>query len=518
MLQRAPASPDFQALIFCGPGVSFNTFTSTPEDNPKALIPIANRPMIWYPLDWCHRANITNVLAPSSLSQNTGTAEILRLPEVQAIITGNFLVLPCDLLCDLAGESLLETWMIHAAGMIGSSAAPGGLGVWCPTGGEHAVKGEETNFLITAQLPRPTVPSSSDSLRPNLSQVVYSSTTDTFNDITESKKSFPIRRGLLRKHGKVRILTTARDAHIYLFPYWILDFINQNPKFDSVSEDVVGWWAKATWQDGLIPKLSFDHILNPSSQTRDALETDQPLTTNFNYDIDLTSLSTTNISNLLTPPSTPPSTTSPSSPIDDKPAKSKTRTTIPPFLSYLHPHLSTNSHQTIIRRIDTTPLLLSASLHLASLPPTSPSPFTTNPKVHPTTTIAARTTISPTDVLVGANTTINQFTNIKNSIVGANCVIGQGVKLTRCVIMDDVEIGEKCALTGCVVGWRSKLGKGCKLGEGCEVAPGYEIEDGVEGAGEVLGGFEGLDEDIEGEEPDDASDNMDGKEHDADDA
>ncbi|KAL8776539.1 MAG: hypothetical protein Q9213_008234, partial [Squamulea squamosa] len=290
MLQRTPISPDFQALIFCGPGVSYNTFTSTPEDFPKALIPIANRPMVWYPLDWCHRVNITritlitppsscraiedalsrnpcltslphpraDVLAPSSLSQNTGTAEILRLPEVQAIVTGNFLVLPCDLLCDLPGESLLETWMIHAAGIIGSSAAPGGLGVWYPTGGEQLVKGEETNFLITAQLPRPTVPSSSDSLRPNLLQVVYTSTTDTLNDVMESKKCFPIRRGLFRKHGKVCILTTARDAHIYLFPYWILDFINQNPKFDSVSEDVVGWWAKATWQDGLIPKLSFD--------------------------------------------------------------------------------------------------------------------------------------------------------------------------------------------------------------------------------------------------------------------
>lgn len=73
--------------------------------------------------------------------------------------------------------------------------------------------------------------------------------------------------------------------------------------------------------------------------------------------------------------------------------------------------------------------------------------------------------------------------------------------------MDDVEIGEKCQLTGCVVGWRSKVGKGCKLGEGSEVAPGYAVEEGVEGAGEVLGGFEGLDEDVgSGEEEEDQED------------
>lgn len=77
--------------------------------------------------------------------------------------------------------------------------------------------------------------------------------------------------------------------------------------------------------------------------------------------------------------------------------------------------------------------------------------------------------------------------------------------------MDDVEVGERCQLTGCVVGWRSKVGKGCKLGEGSEVAPGYVVEEGVEGAGELLGGFEGLDEDVgSGEEEEEEDQDMEG--------
>ncbi len=60
MPTRSPVSPDFQALILCGPGLSLNTFTSTPEDFPKALVPIANRPMVWYPLDWCYRMNVSS--------------------------------------------------------------------------------------------------------------------------------------------------------------------------------------------------------------------------------------------------------------------------------------------------------------------------------------------------------------------------------------------------------------------------------------------------------------------------
>lgn len=54
------APPGLQALILCGPGSSFPTFTANPDENPKALLPIANRPMVWYPIDFCYRAGITS--------------------------------------------------------------------------------------------------------------------------------------------------------------------------------------------------------------------------------------------------------------------------------------------------------------------------------------------------------------------------------------------------------------------------------------------------------------------------
>ncbi|KAK2802272.1 hypothetical protein FQN49_008898, partial [Arthroderma sp. PD_2] len=143
----------FQALILCGPGASLNTFTSIPEELPKALVPVANRPMVWYPMDWCYRLGITNItlitpptsqsvlktalsqnphltsiqfptptlLAPADLSLTTGTAELLRLPEVQACIKTDFIVLPCDLICDLPGQSLLEAWMMTQGSLDGTA-------------------------------------------------------------------------------------------------------------------------------------------------------------------------------------------------------------------------------------------------------------------------------------------------------------------------------------------------------------------------------------------------------------
>ena len=51
-------SVGIQALVLCGPGVSLNTFT-TNEEYPKALIPLANRPLIYYQLSWLKKSGIT---------------------------------------------------------------------------------------------------------------------------------------------------------------------------------------------------------------------------------------------------------------------------------------------------------------------------------------------------------------------------------------------------------------------------------------------------------------------------
>ena len=66
------ATPGLQALILCGPGSSFPTFTANPDENPKALLPIANRPMVWYPLEFCYRAGITS---ESQVAQGSHTPE-----------------------------------------------------------------------------------------------------------------------------------------------------------------------------------------------------------------------------------------------------------------------------------------------------------------------------------------------------------------------------------------------------------------------------------------------------------
>ncbi|MCJ1397296.1 hypothetical protein MMC11_000488 [Xylographa trunciseda] len=546
-------APGFQALILCGPGVSLNTFTSNPEEFPKALIPIANRPMIWYSLDWCYRMGITNIhlitppsstkaieaalsqnphltslpapsadiLAPEGLTQTSGTAAILRLQEVQAVISGDFLVLPCDIICELAGESLLEAWMIQQGGLGGASLGShnyrgprmgiggekggrrGGLGVWFETKGEENVKGEETDFVITAPLEAPIVPPPEGSLRSNISRLVYSTTTDTLRDITEEKKTFPIRHGLIRKHGRIRMLTTYRDAHIYLFPHWVLEMVRKNDTMDSISEDLVGWWAKAGWQDGLAVKLGLQQVFE-DVEDREG-EHGSHHSGLLEEEMDIGSLSTTWTSDLIPKPTKEQKSafasrvSTPVPPSVDLSTESP-KLVIPPILAYIHP--STPSAP-LIRRVDTAAILLSVSLRLAKLDSIEEagrpacSPFAHAHKIAYPGGVAQRSTITKADCLLAENVTVEEKSVIKESVIGANCHIKSGARLTRCVLMDGVVVGERCQLTGCILGKRAQVGRESVLKD-CEVQDGNVVADETDAKGEKFMVFEGLDEDVDG--------------------
>lgn len=408
-----------------------------------------------------------DLLAPKDLDYNTGTAEIFRLPEVREIITSDFIVLPCDLVCELGGDKLLQAWMVKGASLPNllddeeSSTHSGGLGVWYETKTATPIKGEETDFIATSPMPTQTAPIPKDSLLSHLSYLTCSLPTDSLKDLANEKGGFPIRHGLLRKHPKLRMLTTHRDAHIYILPKWVLDFIQSNERLETIGEDVMGWWAKAYWQTGLPEKLGMkaildgspasgpnsdthDHIASPAvSQERSQNSHDEPFPKRY----------------------------------DGLTVRSK-QSTIPPILAYIHP---SKEAAPLIRRVDTAQLLLAVSLQLAKLPSieeagsSSASPFAHARKVAYPDGVKPRTTITRQDCLIADNVMVDEKTSIKESVVGANCQIKEGAKLFQCLLMDGVVVGKGCKLTRCILGRRSDIGEGSTLTD-CEVQENLLIE------------------------------------------
>ncbi|KAF9695579.1 hypothetical protein EKO04_006323 [Ascochyta lentis] len=561
-------SPGFQALILCGPGASFSTFTSTPREIPKALLPIANRPMVWYPLEWCYRMGVTDItvvtppesldaieaamsqnphltslpaprpeiLAPKDLTHETGTGDLFRLPDVQTAIKGDFIVLPCDLVCELDGTALADAWMVEQAGFPGAVAGTqeigrktafgaggervgrrGGLGVWYQTKGEGSKKGEETDFIATTPLPAPIVPPPTGSIRRDMANLVYSVPTDTLNDITQEEKTFPIRHSLIRKHARVRMLTTHRDAHIYFFPYWVAEMIRKNEKFENISEEVLGWWAKAGWQDGLGDKLGLRDIFQGSDDA--SSEGSQVV----DEDIDVSRYSSTYAGAAATNGTSTPTIlasrvlASSSIPDSAKSLTSKPKLTVPPILAYVQPSAPTNP---LIRRVDTAHLLLTVSLRLAKLPENSASPFAFANKIAPSTahSIPKKCRVEAENSLLADNVDVAEKTNIKESVIGSNCKIGEGARLLRCLLMDGVEIGTNVQLTDCILGRRCKIEGGAARDndktvlKDCEVQDGQVVEWGTESKNEKFMRFSvGMGEDgdfVDDEGMDDAGDGL----------
>ncbi|KAG9187246.1 hypothetical protein G6011_05117 [Alternaria panax] len=565
-------APGFQALILCGPGASFSTFTSTPKEIPKALLPIANRPMVWYPLEWCYRMGVTDItvvtppesleaieaamsqnphlttlpspkpdiLAPKDLSHQTSTGDLFRLPELQSAIKGDFIVLPCDLVCELDGTALADAWMVEQGGFAGASGGldrnggkiafgaggeklgrRGGMGVWYQAKGEGSRKKEETDFIATTPLPTPIVPVPRDSLRRNISKLVYSVPTDTLNDITEENKTFPLRHSLIRKHARIRMLTTHRDAHIYIFPYWVMDMIKKNEKFESISEEVLGWWAKAGWQEGLGDKLGLRQILHGEDEESD--HGSQVV----EEEIDVSKFSTTysggNTDTEISAPTTLASrvTKSSSTPDSAKSLTSNSKLTVPPILAYVQPSGPT---EPLIRRVDDSHLLLTVSLRLAKLPSIEEvtkelaSPFAHQSKIVHKESIPRKCRVEAENSLLADNVIVEEKTNIKESVIGPNCKISEGARLLRCLLMDGVEVGPNVQLTDCILGRRCRMeGGDAKDGDktvlkDCEVQDGQVVEWGTEAKNEKFMRFD-VGEDVGSEGfGEDEMDTMEGEE------
>ncbi|KAF5862549.1 hypothetical protein ETB97_011546 [Aspergillus alliaceus] len=492
MVHATPVpSSGFQALILCGPGESLNTISSNPEENPKCLIPIALRPMVYYPLDWCKRAGITDitlitppsaltslkaalqqnpfltslpspsptVIAPKDLKMTTGTAELLRLPEVQACIQSNFLLLSCDLLCDIPGEHLLEAWLV-SQGELGSSAQ-GGLSVFYPAKGiKDEIKKEPTDFMTITSLEQDKVPAVS---RYELSKLVMSMPMDTLKEQIENDKSFLLRHTLVEKHASVKMLTSYRDAHLYILPKWVRSFAQHQERFESVSEDLIGYWAKAEWQRGLGEKLGMNEVLGGRNESQEEHgSNDGDL---LEDEIDLQGMITTH-----------------SQGSEARSAKSSLKgqssVEVPPILAYM-----TKPSKQLIRRVDSAALVLAMSLRLAKLESieevgrTAASPFSHASKIATPEGIAAKSIVTKGDCLLGSNVTVEE----------------RGARLTRCVIMDNAVIGPKCVLTGCIVGRYSQVGQDSVLKD-CEVQDGVVVEKDTDAKNEQFMSFEGLDE------------------------
>jgi Nucleoside-diphosphate-sugar pyrophosphorylase involved in lipopolysaccharide biosynthesis/translation initiation factor 2B, gamma/epsilon subunits (eIF-2Bgamma/eIF-2Bepsilon) len=286
---------------------------------------------------------------------------------------------------------------------------------------------------------------------------------DTVKRNLERDKGFLLRHSFAKRQAtQAKMLTGYRDAHLYIFPYWVKDLARRQERLVSISEDLIGLWAKSAWQRGLYKKLGMDTCLSQKKEKHG--------------EHDYRELST----------------------ITHQPPRNDI-SEVPPLQAYLH-----TGSTPLVSRVDTPALLLSTSLRLAKLESieeidhavTQP-PFAHDRKIASPEYVASDCFISKTDCLLGSNVIVERHSVIKESCIGPNSKICSGARITRCVILDNVVIGERCVLTGCVVGSGSYVGNDSVLRD-CEVQEGNVVTEQTEAKNEqFMPLFEDLEEDTD---------------------
>jgi len=217
---------EFQAIVLAGGKGS--RMTELTAGQPKCLLPIANVPMIWYPLQVLERSGfkeaivVVSELAKSDVSasleklglkikieivgiqgaEDLGTADSIRL--IHEKIYTDFLVISCDLITNIDILDILNLYRKHNASitalMLPVSKVPDDF----VTPGPKNKQKPETDLI---------------GIDNNTGRLVFLASASDFEE------TINISQRLLRKHTSFTIHSKLMDAHLYVINKWVLDFL-----------------------------------------------------------------------------------------------------------------------------------------------------------------------------------------------------------------------------------------------------------------------------------------------------
>ncbi|RCI01191.1 hypothetical protein CU097_015479 [Rhizopus azygosporus] len=426
---------EFQAVILAGYGSSNRLYPISEEDNlPKALLPVGNKPIISYTLEWLEKAGIYEAIVVANAQQklsaylrgytgnvhctvatvdeDIGTAEALRA--IKDKIDRDFIVIPCDLITELNPRDLLDAHRVNDPTFTALFYEPGST---------------ETPSKDDEPLPYVGIDATQNAL-------VYMAQRSEDED-------FSMRMSLLKKFPRVRIHTDLQDAHFYIFKRWVIDIVADKENVESISEDLIPLLVKCQHQRKLVKR---ENIEKYSSSYH-------------NLFANALSLSTTQ-----------------SIGINDSFSKDPIQPDFnSPIKSYVHVYRGgfCGRGNTIASYNELNRYVTKQGANIMRQPATAE--------------IAPRTQVG-NDSVVGEYTKIDERSSVKKSCVGAHCVIGKNVKIANSVIMDHVVIHDNVKIDGCIICNHAKILDKASLKD-CEVAGGYTVDKESQLKGEKLVSF-----------------------------
>lgn len=414
---------EYKVVILSG-GTGSSMYPLT-EDIPKALLPIANRPLISYQLELLekcgfeeaivvtldsHTAKITQFISEVykgkivvnliSFKEYSGTAEVLY--KIRGQLKTDFIVISGDLILD-------DAFLHHAVDLHRSRDSAVVLLYKQPSLEEQAQEKTARAKLPKAKQQEHTF--DYVGLDDKKERVLFmTSSADVEDD------GLKINKALLRRYPRMKIFTTLLDSHLYVFSKWTLDLLvdekdKKKCRFSSLKNDFVPYLVSCQGS-----------ALKQKTLPESAKESPMVLAL---------SMSSTHSDTTVTG-----------------------RTSC--YASFMEKGYCMRVNSLALYSEINRDIARSASVYLP-WEPKGRGNFIGDPSfIHVQTQIGA-------ECVVGVNSKIGERCSVKKSIIGKNCQIGDNVKIANSIVMDNVIIGNNCTITDAIICDNVNMKENCNV-------------------------------------------------------
>ncbi|KAM9326145.1 translation initiation factor eIF2B subunit gamma [Gastrophryne carolinensis] len=438
---------ELQAVVMAvGGGSRMNDLTSS---IPKPLLPVANKPLLWYPLNMLERAGFEEVIVvttrdvqkfvpdmkmkvdvvclPEEKALEMGTADSLR--HIYSKIKTDVLIVSCDLISEVALHEVVDLFRAHNAtlSMLMQKASESSEQIPGQKGKQKVV--EEQDFV---------------GVDDSGSRLLLLANEEDLDDGLDLKKC------IFQRYPRIRIKMGMVDAHLYCLRKYIVDFLMANESFSSIRRELVPYLVskqfsssqKKAEQDGNKETLAKDiYSFIPKDD-----HLDMAMSKSIWND-----------------------------------HKGEMREPYHGSRLRCYVHVAQNE---LCCRVNSLAMYIEANRQVPL------SSISEDPRVHPSAVIADKLMVGP-DSMIGAQTQVGEKTSIKRSLLGSNCTIKDRVKISNCIIMNGVTVHDGCTLQGSVICNSAVLESNADIKD-CLLGSGLRIQSKAKRVNEIIGGSEQL--------------------------
>ncbi|XP_022756142.1 translation initiation factor eIF-2B subunit gamma-like [Durio zibethinus] len=451
---------DFQVVVLAG-DTSKNLAPLVSKELPKPLLPVANRPVLYYVLHQLEQSNLKDLIVVVEGKETAvlvgdwifGTfvdrlhVEIAAVPEVigtagairaisHHLTAKDILVVSGDLVSDVPPGAVAATHRRHdavATAMLCSVPVSGPSESGSAGGKDKAKKPGRYNII---------------GLDPGKQFLLHIATG------AEIEKDTRLQKRIIRAVGQMEIRSDLMDAHMYAFKRSVLqEVLDQKDTFQSLKQDVLPYLVRS--------QLKSEALLNGFPK---AEETGNGKVSSQNKQVFVSQI----LANASTTSFHQPSSVDPDGYVSTR----KTHTCCAYIASSSKYCVRLNSIQAFM---DINRDVTGEANHLLS-----DTSSDHNNIIGPSPKLGTKTTVGP-NCMLGEGSEMGDKCQVKRSVIGRHCRIGSHVKVVNSVVMNHVTIGDGCIIQGSVICSNVQLQervvlKDCQVGAGFVVTAGSEYK------------------------------------------